>query len=417
VGDFSAPVQFAMLANLADGIRRSTDPTGVMTSVPAFIDGMAQYGVRELTGGTYGPASGIETTVDMIPSDVGNDWTAVSTGIGIAAYCGGLLFDGQRRLLWNMEGHTDGAFNGLMTFDLTPVSGRPTGGLLLPGSLSDIDDVTGGTGNFESYTADGRPGARHTYAGFADDYASSGLVYMLGGGLYSNGGKTDYIWSFDVDSGVWDQVIQHATNLGSGVVAYTITDPTERKILIYKGDFYYQFFRMSDQTLSSRKTFDVGHQTAADVPGLESGVGYDPTRSRAIFVGHDGSKLLNWTIDWSAETITHGTNLGFTGTTTHQRKGVSVIYHPTRDTFICVGGDIVTAANSNTYANLYEFDAALSSPGSTAVTTRALGSTMPVTTGNRGTWGRFALVEDWDVIVGVSDHENAPQVISLTDRT
>lgn len=411
MANFNSPVQFAMLANLSDGIRRSTDPTGVYSSVPAFVDGMAQYGVRELSGGTYGPASGIETTAEMIPTTAGNNWGATHTGAGLSAYNGGLLI-AQRKLLWNIEGHNDngGSFNGLFSFDLTPVSGKPTGGLLLPGSLSDIDDVTAPGSAIEAYS-DGRPGGRHTYKGYADDYDSSGLIYVIGGSLYSTGGKSDYIWSFDVDAGTWTQVVEHATNLGSGVVHYCITDTAARKVLIYKGDASYQFFDMATQTLGTRKIY------GGTVCDLESGAGYDPTRQRAVFISDDSAKLLNWTIDWDAETVTSGTSLTFTGATAHMRRGVSVVYHPTRDTFLCVGGDIVTIGDSDTYSNLYEFDAAISNPSSVAVTTRALGSAMPVGSGMRGSWDRFGLIEDWDVLVGVTDHENGPQIISLTDRT
>jgi hypothetical protein len=406
VANFNATLNFVCPVNAIDGIRRSVDTDGTGVYIPDFIDGMAQYGVRQMTS-SYAPASGISTTAQMIPSTSGNNWASTHTGTALAAWHGGILVG--LVLYWMIEGHSDngGSFNGLFSYDFTPAAGVPTGGALVPNTLSDIDDVPSASpaAAHESYS-DGRIGARHSYHGW---WVDQGTLYIAGGGLYVTGAKTDYIWSVDPSTGTWTQVLQHSTGVGTSAATYHVYDATSRKVFLYKGSLQYQFFDCATQTVGTLKN---------DIAGaceLESGVGYDPTRDRVILIGE--STFRNWTIDWSAETVTENTDLTFSGATAHQRRGISIVYHPTRDTFICVGGEVVRTANGDTYGNLYEFDAAISDPSNVVVTTRALGSAMTYHSGMRGTWKRIDLIEAWDVLVAVTDHDEAPYIISLTDRT
>ena len=153
----------------------STSTTLIVTPpVPAYLEGLATFQSRELSGGSYGPSGSFGKAR---PLDAALQGWATSKGGGngqfntarlIPDYCGGCEDRTNRRIHWGGDGgHASTACNGAFFYDVRDDgTGRPRGAYGVPGTFSALSDVP--SAPVPPILPDGRPNAAHTY--FARGY-------------------------------------------------------------------------------------------------------------------------------------------------------------------------------------------------------------------------------------------------------
>ena len=202
---------------------------------PTYVQGLADFQVRNLTG-AYAPANGMTTLHDVLPTE----WRGGSAS-GIAseqaifnAWNGGKGDSAGKRLFVHGAGHTDGANNGLYSFDFGSGS-TPAGWVLYPNSLSALASV-----RYNTLYADNKPNAVHTYDQQWYDPVLN-RWYRFGGSTWSLDGGATGTYYYDFGTQKWNcdpgGGFFSASNVPSKLGGTVLGNSDGSKLLWIDGDY------------------------------------------------------------------------------------------------------------------------------------------------------------------------------------
>jgi hypothetical protein len=162
-----------------------------VTDIPAYMQGLADLQVRNLTG-AYAPLTG-ETMFSVLPSE----WQSSSTAYPVfGTWSGGSGDAASMKLYCRGGGHGDSPNNGLYVYSFQG-SARPTGWSVAANSLSALSAVA----NSGTVYADNKPTSVHSYdCGRFDPVL--GRYYQISGSYWSLGNKAASYY-YDINTQRW----------------------------------------------------------------------------------------------------------------------------------------------------------------------------------------------------------------------
>ena len=359
----------------------------VRPRVPEYISDLVPYQVRKLTG-SYAPTNGKETLASVEPSE----WTTFGKGVAacIAEYSGGAKSSDKLHVIGG--GHSNGAFNGVLTFDPGSAGAARPGGWSVYG-LSAVADVPAIPPAVEQYL-DGRASSRHTYDGVFK--TTAGVIYTAPGGIYGPGGVSTGMWKIKPGVFDWTRITDYDANPNLANPSSVIYDPATNKALLCVSNPYFvnwKFLRCDDDTLSAAKT------PSLDVDG-EPMSAWDSTRGRALYIGQ--TKAMWITVDFAAETVT---TTAITTLGSLVGRGLSVLRDDANDRFLAFGGKSGVSGN---WTTAWEISA-----DAATVTARTLtGDTRTVQT-QVFSAGRYAYVPEWRAVFECSAYNQPVSVMRI----
>lgn len=269
------------------------------SSTPSYVP-TTPFASRALSG-SYAPINGKTKWTDAQTPE----WaTAIIYGLSnhvsrITIYSGGCGDSDGPFLFAHGGGHGDGAYNGIMQFDLNGTT-APTGWTELPGSASPPSQVpTTGAPHREYF--DGKAGSIHSYDNLIWD-GPSGNFYRFAGSYFSSGTSPQQgDWKFNKASGLWTLLPDRGFSWANSVDVAAVHDPDTRKVMLMRANVG-AFYRMATETWGA---LFAAPSTSYHMHGC-----WDPTRNRAFYLG----KGFNYwaTVDFNAETVAGNTWYQFT---------------------------------------------------------------------------------------------------------
>jgi hypothetical protein len=394
--ELMVPAVAASTGLITLGSTRRASAALAIGSAPSYMDGLADFQVRALTG-AYAPADGKITVDDATPQVWRDAGSGHQAGL-IYAWTGG--GKGRGSLLHIQGGgHVDGDNNGLYQFDFAG-GAKPNGWSVL--DCSDPSAVRDGN----LYT-DGKPASLHSYDGLVSAthndafYRFGGVPRYLVNASFSRA-------TFKFTGGRWTQL---ATYPGAqDGWASTFYDATTRKIFVsLAGNGGGYFFRCDDETWSSFKSHGQTMQ--------ESCGAFDPTRNRGILPGtyESGastfypSKLMS--LNFASETAT-GTTFSLAGATeivptSGSNAKISCVYDGVLDCYWLFGGQ----DGSPGWRSLYQLNA--NGPPWNVTKHTLTGDPIMEQQGQNGSYGRFVFMEQWRAIGLVAGYQQPAYLIKL----
>jgi hypothetical protein len=403
----------------------SAAASATTVAAASYYSALAPFQVLPLSTVTNGKStwlSAVNPLYDSTSFNGGGD-NAVSSVKNIVVESGGFAVPEERKFYALGGGHADGAYNGILEFDLNGTT-QATGWSEVPGSASALADIPQGpvaveyvtylTGGAYSTTpqAGGKAGSTHNYGAMVYDRESNRML-RIGGSYWSTGFGTAHSWLWDRTAGEWVPAPAHGIGSAS-VYGAVFHDKASRKAL-YINISTCRFFNFA--TGAWGNTFFNTGGILSRVQG-----GYDPTRSRGIVVGKGMAKL--YTINWAAETGTVST-FTFSGDTEMMGstiEGVGVEYDPTLDRFWIFGGRDNSGGSGNPagvipFNKLYWFDAADLDDGAVTVFSQPLSMTIPVVQSGAGffmgLYRRYCFIPEWRVIAVATSYNQPVHIIRL----
>lgn len=398
--------------------------------VPAYISGLAPFQVAALSTVTNGHPTWITAVDPAFDTTVfsGGGNPATSSVKKIVVESGGFAVPEERKFYALGGGHADGAYNGILEFDLNGTT-QATGWSVVPGSesaVADIPTTTGTATEFVTYLtggnyattpqAGGKAGSTHNYGAMVYDRESNRMV-RFGGSYWSSGFGSAHSWFFDRTAGEWVPAPAHG--IGSSSVYGAVFHDKETRKAIYVNISTARFFNLATGTWGG-SFFNTG--------GLLSRVqgGYDSTRKRGIVIGKGMSKRYD--INWAAETATIS-NFTFTAANPGDTEmmgagieGVGVEYDPVLDRFWIFGGRDNSGGSGNPagpipFNNLYWFEAADLDDNAVTVHSQELSQEIPrVQSGQgyfMGLYRRYCFIPEWRALAVATSYNQPVHVIRL----
>lgn len=373
-------------------------------AIPAYVP-TTPFHSRALSG-VYAPSNGNVTW----PQAATAEWQAnpvIATASyhlpNVTNYSGGFSDPANRLLFAHGGGHGDGAYNGILQFDLKG-SSVPTGWTVVSGSASTVADTPSTLGvNHETYL-DGKAGSIHSYDNLHFDAVSNRLIRI--GGAYWVQGTGSKDWTFDFDSGQWVAPAARGFSY-TGADLATIHDPETRKALVIRQNTA-RFFNAATDSWSVNKA-------APGASGYHYHGAFDPTRNRALFLGGADYAKRHAIVDFSAETVASWTSFTATGdTAVLNDEGYATFYDALLDRFWLFGGRSVA------FDKLYWIEAADFSDNAVTVYSQALGGAGAIPhigTGDPGRYfglfKRFCYMPDWRAVAVATSYNQPVYIIKL----
>jgi hypothetical protein len=401
----------------------------------SYYTSLAPFQVAALSTVTNGKStwfSAVDPLYDSTSFAGGGD-NAVFSIKHLSTESGGFADPDGRALYALGGGHADGAYNGILKFDLNGTT-QATGWSVQTGSESSIANIpqvaTGQPSeNFGTYL-DGKAGSTHNYGAMVFDATSRTMSRFAGSywavGTMAGLDLTEINWSFDFNANQWSGLpFFNGVSVGGVAVGGTVFhDKVRRKALYINSQSWGNFYNTATETFGASVTVNT---TGTTITTRLQG-GYDPTRNRGIIVGKGRFKMF--TVDFDAETIGSVTNFTATGDTEilgATIEGLGVEYDAVLDRFWFFGG----RDNSNPsvpsgdllFNKLYWIDAADLDDGAVTVFSQALTNssgqafTIPVVTTGAGyfmgVYRRYCFMDDWRVIAVATSYDKPVHIIRL----
>jgi hypothetical protein len=406
----------------------SATTAAVVPDLPSYVSALAPYQVAALSTVANGKATWI-TAVDPLYDSTsfnGGGDNAVSSVKNIVVESGGFAVPEERKLYALGGGHADGAYNGILEFDLNGTT-QATGWTEVPGSASALADIPSGAaadyvtyltgGNYETTAqSGGKAGSTHNYGAMVYDRTSNRMA-RFGGSYWSTGVGQAHSWFWDRTAGEWVPAPAHGIGSAS-VYGAVLHDKPSRKA-IYINQSTCRFFNFA--TGAWGNTFFNTGGILSRVQGA-----YDSMRSRGIVVGKGMAKT--YTINWATETATVG-SFTFTPATTGDTEmlgstieGVGVEYDSVLDRFWIFGGRDNSGGGTNPagvvpFNKLYWFDAADLDDGAVTVRSQALSQTIGLRQSGTGfymgIYRRYCFIPEWRAIAVATTYDQPVHVIRL----
>jgi hypothetical protein len=404
----------------------SAAASATTTAVPAYVSALAPFQVAGLSTVTNGQPTWIDAVDPLYDSTAFTaGGTAVRSVRRIVVESGGFSRPGERKFYALGGGHTDGAYNGILEFDLNGTT-QANGWSVVPGSESALSDIPTGyvsQANFVTYLtggayattpqAGGKAGSTHNYGAMCYDATSNRMV-RFGGSYWSTGtGPTNH-WIFDFNTEAWVPGPTLTVNT-SAIYGVVFNDTATRKCLYINGSAGVgQFYNFATAAIGNAITL-TGGIGATRVQG-----GYDPTRGYGIIVGKGIKKLFD--INFATETISNIRTFTVTPATAGDDEmfgatieGVGVEYDSVLDRFWIFGGAV--PASPVSFSKLYWFDAADLEDGAVTVHSQALSTSIPFLTSGAGffmgMYRRYCFIPEWRALAVATTYDQPVHVIRL----
>jgi hypothetical protein len=408
------------------------------TEVPGYIASLAPYQVAALSTVTNSKPKWIDAVDPLYDSTAFTaGGTAVRSVRRIVVESGGFSRPSERKFYALGGGHTDGAYNGILEFDLNGTT-QANGWSVVPGSESALADIptgyasqanfvtylTGGSGGpGVSYAttpqAGGKAGSTHNYGAMCYDETSNRMV-RFGGSYWSTGTGPQNHWVFDFNTGEWVPGPTLTVSIAA-IYGVVFNDTATRKCLYLNGTSGLgQFYNFATAAIGNAVTLTGGIGTTR-VQG-----GYDPTRGYGIIVGKGFKKLFD--INFATETISNIRTFTVTPATAGDDvmfgatiEGVGVEYDPILDRFWIFGGAV--PASPVSFNKIYWFDAADLVAGAVTVRSQALTTSagapfsIPFLSSGAGffmgMYRRYCFIPEWRALAVATTYDQPVHVIRL----
>jgi hypothetical protein len=412
----------------------SAAASATTVAAASYYSALAPFQVLPLSAVTNGKATWFSAVDPLYDSTtfLGGGDNAVFSVKHLSTESGGFADPDGRALYALGGGHADGAYNGILKFDLNGTT-QATGWSVQTGSESSIANIpqvaTGQPSeNFGTYL-DGKAGSTHNYGAMVFDSTSRTMSRFAGSywavGTMAGLALTEINWSFDFNANEWSGLpFFNGVSVGGVAVGGTVFhDKVRRKALYINSQSWGNFYNTATETFGASVTVNT---TGTTITTRLQG-GYDPTRNRGIIVGKGRFKMF--TIDFDAETIGSVTNFTATGDTEilgATIEGLGVEYDAVLDRFWFFGGrdnGSVTPSGDLLFNKLYWIDAADLDDGAVTVFSQPLTTssgqafTVPVVTTGAGyfmgLYRRYCYIPEWRVIAVATSYNQPVHIIRL----
>lgn len=327
------------------------------SSVPSYMQGLADFEVRKLTGSTYGPANGLTTLAQLLATQPDptwatsfqptcpTGWTApplgsayVNGGHGMdaimGAWCGGRGDAAGYRLFVHGGGHGDGDSNGLMYFDFSDVGGKPAGWKMMPNSLSRMTAVDNATAApTPGLYADNYPASTHTYDGAWFDPIKQ-RYYKYGGAMFKESTALRMCY-YDIANSRWSTAVSGTFfNPITSIDAHTLLGKDDgSKLFAIRGSGTTDGGQIIDaNTGTTLGTVPNGFRaTTGEAAGTNVHIGGPDTADVWMTIGWESGQSYVYviTINWTANTVSPAVRVQHASHATYltsNSKGGCLIY-------------------------------------------------------------------------------------------
>lgn len=389
---------------------------------PAFVSGLADFQIRNLTGATYGPTNGKETLHSVLPAEwQGNGGDGLTSEQAIFEnWSGGVGDPLGRRLFVHGGGHSAGANNGIYIYDFNG-GNRPVGWTIAPNSLSAVASVPTNFPVGGPYLDKKAPSV-HTYDMCRFDIGSN-RFYRFGGSGWHEGSATPAYY-YDMTAQQWSSV---AANGGAWW-----TNPTNNELsvtILHRDDYTKFLYLPGDVNHTAYFINSDGTSVGAGVPNwLTSSNSNGPSAVRLEKDSHwvtvhygrltSGDPYTSWVIehnvDWANNSVTmirrthasHATQL-------LNCSAPSLIYDPDHSAGPCIWIFAMVADMGTTQLTkvIRRMSLADWSVTSYTLTGDNIGLSNPA--GQQGSYNRHVWFPQWRVIATAQAYNAPVSIIKL----
>ncbi len=380
-------------------------PYGASDAPPPYALGMADFQVRNLTGGTYGPTNGFESMYSTLPAA----WQLTGQPNGadgvFAAWSGGAGDAAGKRLFVHGGGHSDSSNNGLYVYDFSGTT-RPTGWTIAPNSLTATPPTQTTNEPTNGVYGDGKPAAIHTYDQLHYAPVLNRFYRCSGSAFSQTGNASAYSFYYEFTDSAWYALSStDIATLGGTLIGA----PDGSKVAILKGGV------LSGSTAavitSAGATTAVAHGMWSNDQELGLTSAYDSVNGRWLTLGYSvvpGQVAYTFTVDWATNTIANQTSRSISFPT--EIEGASIVFDANYSGGPCFwifGHATATNGNTDMQMVIYRVDAS-----TFALTTHTLtgDSIALASTVVKGSFNRHVWFQSWRIIGTVHGH-NAPMSI------
>lgn len=380
-------------------VHRRNPAGAAVVSVPAFAQGIADWGVRAMSG-SYTPSNGKETMYSTLVGAFA-EWHQTGQSLGadnvFNAWGHGMHGDpdGLRGFVHG-GGHLDSGNNGLYIYDFSG-DAAPVGWKVSPNTLSTIANATINSSNGKY--ADGRMCSIHAYAMWFDKVNNQ--VHRVSGSPYSNGGgATDVYGRFNLADDT--QTSANASAVASlGATLIGKADGT--KLLYLNVEGTPQFINTSTLALTASGSSFLGSTERG--PMCLYDVDID---KHVCFFDSAGAKTVKViTTNWGANTFSVADNT-MTGANASDidSGGACLAKDRASNRYLVVANK--RDATNGLVSSLYSVN-----PSTWAVTKFDLGSTISISTASAGGYGKCVWFESWRILAVMLGYNDPVQLIKV----